>query len=68
MLKFNIVQNNLIIFARLVVMAMNLWKMESLVVKLEEMLSHLPKKPKKIEVKRLLIKRKSFEKLNYNLS
>jgi hypothetical protein len=35
---------------------------------LEEMLSHLPKKPKKIEVKKLLIKKKSFDKLNYNLS
>jgi hypothetical protein len=66
--RFNIVQNNLLIFAKLVVMAMNLWKMVSLVVKLEEMLSHLPKKPKKIEVKKLLIKRKSFDKLNYNLS
>ena len=66
--RFNIVQNNLLIFARLVVMAMNLWKMVSLVVKLEEMLSHLPKKPKKIEVKKLLIKKKSFDKLNYNLS
>ena len=66
--RFNIVQNNLLIFARLVVMAMNLWKMVSLVVKLEEMLTHLPKKPKKIEVKKLLIKKKSFDKLNYNLS
>jgi hypothetical protein len=64
MLKLSIVLNNHLVFVRNVVKVLNLLKMASLVVKLEEMLSHLQKKPKKIEVKRPLIKRKSSEILN----
>jgi len=62
MLKLSIVLINHLISVRFVVMVLNLWKMEPHAVKLVQVLSHLPKKPKKLEVRKLPIKRIYFEK------